>query len=86
DATAFSTDASKLLAVRQVSTIISMALLEGSAFFGCAAYMLESQPWALGVVAAALLLMLVHFPTEGRLRTWLQWQTEELEEMRRQIR
>jgi hypothetical protein len=64
-ATDFRTDASKLLAVRQTSMIVGLALLEGAAFFACIAYLLEAQPWVLATVLAAVLLMIVTFPSEG---------------------
>ena len=84
DAAAFSSDASKLLAVRQTTMIVGLALLEGAAFFGCIAYLVEARPFALGVVLVAVLLMLVNFPTEGRVRAWLQRQADQLAELRQQ--
>lgn len=70
----------KLLAIRQTSTIIGLALLEGAGFFGTLAYLLEGQMLALAVVAAVLLLMILSFPTEGRVRAWLQRQEDFLQE------
>ncbi len=84
DPSDFSTDASKLLAVKQTMTIIGLALLEGAAFLGCIAYLLEAQPFALAVVLVAVILMLVKFPTEGRVRSWLEHQADQLAEVRRQ--
>ena len=53
-AAAFSTDASKLLAVRQTTMIVGLALLEGAAFFACIAYLLEARPYALEAVSKPL--------------------------------
>lgn len=84
NAPAFDTDTSKLLAVRQTTRIIGLALLEGAAFLGCIAYLLEAQPFALGVPLAAILLMLMSFPTESRIRAWLERQIDRLSELRQQ--
>ena len=83
-AEAFRTDSSKLLAVRQATLVVGLALLEGAAFFGCIAFLLEARPFALGVVLVAVLLMLVKFPTEGRVRAWLERQADRLAELRQQ--
>lgn len=82
DAASYNTDALKLLAVRQTSLIVGLALLEGVAFLGCIAYLLEARPFVLGVVLVALTLMLVKFPTEGRVRAWLEQQANLLAELR----
>jgi hypothetical protein len=76
------TDSAKLLAVRQTTKIIALALVEGAACLGGMAYLLEAKPWALGVVAVAILFILFTFPTEGRVRTWLEQQTGRLAEAR----
>jgi hypothetical protein len=82
DPSAYASDAGKLMAVRQTSMIIALALLEGVAFLGCIAYLLEAQPLALAVVAVCVVLMLLNFPTRGRVEAWLERQTAALEEMR----
>jgi hypothetical protein len=79
----FRTDASKLLAVRQTSMIVGLALLEGAAFFACIAYLLEGQLWVLAIILTAMVLMMVSFPTEGRVQSWLAWQADQLDELRR---
>jgi hypothetical protein len=71
-----------LWAVHQNAMIVGLALLEGSAFLGCIAYLLEAQAIALGVVGAAIVLMLCRFPTEARVRTWLERHAAVLTEMR----
>jgi hypothetical protein len=84
DATLFATAGAKLMGVRQASLIAGLALLEGAAFTGCIAYLLEAQVLALGVVGVAILLMLCQFPTEGRVRAWLERQAQALTELRLQ--
>ena len=84
NATDLGTDASKLLAVRQTSLIVGLALVEGTAFFACIAYLLEAQPWVLAIILACVLLMMVNFPTEGRVRSWLAGQADQLDQLRRQ--
>ncbi len=79
---AFETAEAKLLPVKQTTMIIALALLEGAAFLGCNAYLLEGQPLALVVVIVALLLMLIQFPTRTRVQAWLRRQTDLLAEMR----
>jgi hypothetical protein len=78
------TDAGKLLLVRQTTMIIGMAQLEGACFFGGIAYLLEGQPLALVVVVIGLLLLMTKFPTEGRVRSWLDAQMEQLDLYREQ--
>lgn len=77
-------DVSALLTIKQTSMITALAMLEGVAFLGCIAYLLEAQPFALGVVVLALLLMLSIFPTGSRLGDWLQRHSHALSEMRQQ--
>jgi hypothetical protein len=84
NAAGFSTDASKLLAVQQNAMVVGLALLEGTAFFGCIAYLVEAQPFACGLVVLAVILMLLKFPTEGRVRAWLEHQADQLVELRQQ--
>jgi hypothetical protein len=80
----FATDGGKLLAGFQSSLIIGLALLEGAAFFGCVAYLLEAQSFALAIVVVAILLMLVRFPTAGGVRSWLERQGAALSALRAQ--
>jgi hypothetical protein len=82
DPTGFTTDTAKLLVVRQTTLIIALALLEGAAFLGGIAYLLEAQPLALVVVAVATALMLAQFPTESRVRAWLEQQADALAAVR----
>lgn len=74
----------KLLGVYQSTMIVGLALLEGTAFFGCIAYLLEASPWALGIIGIAVALQLLKFPTYSRVRSWLEQQALALAELRRQ--
>ncbi len=65
--------------------IIGRALHEGAAFLGCIAYLMEAQPLALGVAGLAILLMLIRFPTEYRVKTWMRRQLDWLEKAREQV-
>jgi hypothetical protein len=79
------TDSGKLLVVRQTAMIVGLAPLEGASFFGCIAYLIEAHPLALGVVAVGVVLMLLRFPTEGRVQSWLDEQMDALDTIRRQL-
>jgi hypothetical protein len=81
-ATAYPSDAARLLAVYQTKTIIAGALLEGPAFLGGIAYLIEAQPITLGVPVAAVLLMLLTFPTRLRANLWLLRQQSLVDELR----
>ncbi len=78
------TGGAKLWAVRSSTMVVRLALLEGSAFLGVIAYMLEAQILALCVIGVAVFLMLCQFPTEQRVRTWLERQAAVLTEMHRE--
>src|SRR5262249_52921012 len=64
------TDGVKLLTLRARSLIVTLALFEGAAFLGLIAFLVEVQVAALAVVAIAVFLMLLNFPTERRVRNW----------------
>jgi hypothetical protein len=76
------TDVARLLVLRQTTLILALAPLEASAFFGCIAYLLEHRVEALIVAAVTIVLMLLYFPTEGAVRSWLERQTEALTQAR----
>jgi hypothetical protein len=71
------------MAVRQTTMLVGLAPLEGAAFFGCIAYLMEAQPLALVVPGIAMFLMLCRFPTRNRVRDWLVHQTDRLAEMQK---
>jgi hypothetical protein len=81
---AFATGGAKLMAVRLATMVVGLALLEGAAFMGCIAYLLEAQALALGVIGVAAALMLCKFPTENRVRAWLERQADVLAELGQQ--
>jgi hypothetical protein len=76
------TDTEKLMLSRQNAHIIGMALLEGPTMMALIALMLEGQVLALAAAGLGLLLILARFPTEGRIRPWLEEQTERLTQLR----
>jgi hypothetical protein len=78
----YGTVPAQLLAVRQSTLLVGLALLEGTAFMGCVAFLSEGQPLVLALVGAAVLLMLLRFPTAGRERAWLERQADQLAQLR----
>jgi hypothetical protein len=74
----------RLAGIRQTGSIISAALLEAAAFTALIAYLLSRQTWLLGIVAAVLVVMLIQFPGEGRLRAWIDGQLQKLRGMRQE--
>ncbi len=79
----YADDVGKLMAVRQTTLIITLALFEGAAMLGIMAYMLEGELLTLGVPLVALGVMLANFPTQDRLRLWLQEQEDRVADLRR---
>lgn len=73
----------KLLSLRQTTMIVGLAPLEGAGFFGCAAYLVEHQVAVLSIAGVAILLMLLRFPTAGRVSAWLEQQAAVLLDMQR---
>jgi hypothetical protein len=76
------TDAGKLLAVYQTQLIIGAALLEGPAFVGLLAYMLEGHWAGLLVGAVCLLALMAKFPTRHGVQGWLDQQMQQIKEQR----
>ena len=75
-------DTAELLGIRQGTMIVGLALLEGTAFTACIAFLLEAHVSALIIVGLNLLLMLALFPTRNRVRNWLDKQTMALQDLR----
>jgi hypothetical protein len=75
-------EVARLLLIRQTNLILALASLEGSACFGCIAYLVEQRVEALIVAAVSIVLMLLYFPTQGAMRSWLERQTEALTQAR----
>lgn len=76
------TDDHRLMAVRQTSLIISLALVEAFGFLGCIGYLLEANFLALIPVGVALGMMGVFFPTKSAVASWLAARREDLERER----
>ena len=72
----------KLLMIRQTTLIVSQAMLEGAGFLAAIAYLVERNQIGLFVGCAAAVLMIVKFPTAGRVRDWVHFQQTALQEMR----
>jgi ABC-type Co2+ transport system permease subunit len=76
------THTAELIGIWQNTFIISRALLEGAGFFGGVAYLVEKHWLGLAVAVTAAAVMLLTFPTEDRIRSWVQNQEAVLDEMR----
>lgn len=77
-------DEATLMAVRQTSLIIGLALWEGVAFMSVIAFLLEGDPLVLAVAGVAILFMLGRFPTMSNVQAWLERQQSLLNELRQQ--
>jgi hypothetical protein len=75
-------DLRQLLILRQTTLIVGGALMEGAAFTALIGYLLEKQPYALGIALACVLLIVVTFPTFDRITQWLAVQMDRLEQLR----
>ncbi|MEX2285913.1 MAG: hypothetical protein WD648_02415 [Planctomycetaceae bacterium] len=65
--------------VFQTRTIIEGGILEGAALFAIVAFMVSSQWWLLGVPGALIALMLVTFPTKGRIEQFIHEHKQQLD-------
>jgi hypothetical protein len=63
-------------ALYQTRLIMRSALLEGAAFFQLIAYLIEGQPWSLGVGLGLLVVLLTQFPTRGGVEWWVESQRD----------
>jgi hypothetical protein len=72
-------DAQYLLPVYQLKTIVSAAMFEGLGFFAMIAYLIERNPISLGIAVAMILGVAAHFPTQGRIISWVDRQLEAVE-------
>lgn len=71
-----------LLFLFQTRLIISCALLEGAAFFNLIAHMIERQQVSLAMVGLLLGAMIVRFPTQARLESWVTDEIRSIDELR----
>jgi hypothetical protein len=78
------TDVVKLMRAWQTTDLIMLGLLASAGVVGCIAYHMEPNILDLAIVAVAVALMLYKFPTEKRLRAWLNRQVDVLAGLRRQ--
>jgi hypothetical protein len=78
----FTTDSERLLEISQIDVLAYLAPLEGAAFLGCIAYLIDANSIALLVTGTAIVLMLIRFPSNWRVCDWLERQTEKLAELR----
>jgi len=65
-------DREALLPVYMTMTIISAAMAEGAALFGCVMLLLSGSPMDLIFIALPLLVMLWLFPTPGKWRGFVE--------------
>ena len=66
----------------QTLLIIRSAILEGAIFFCLVSYMPEGQTIAMVAAGVLLLLLLVQFPTMGRMSAWVENELMVAEQMR----
>jgi hypothetical protein len=78
----FSSGVSQVMAVYQTQAIVRMATLEGAGFCALAMYFTEPHWLNLAVALIALALLIVQFPTRGRVEDWLDRQRLKLEGLR----
>jgi hypothetical protein len=71
-----------LIATYQTTLIVSCAILEGAGFFNVVAYLLEHQQ--MNAIAAVVLavLILIQFPTSGRLVSWVEDELNTIDRLR----
>lgn len=65
-------DADGWCGVYQTKLIIGLAILEGAAFFNVIVVQMEHQWFPLAIAGVLLFWMLVQFPTETRVRQWIE--------------
>jgi hypothetical protein len=73
-------DAGALYGVYQTKTIVGAALLEGAAFLGITAFLLEGTWIALGVGVGMAAVILTMFPSAPRAAEWIQQQLRRIDE------
>lgn len=71
-----------LVAMYQTTLIIGCGILEGAAFFNAVVFMLERQQMNLIAAAVLAVLILVQFPTGGRLVSWVEDELNNIDRLR----
>lgn len=75
-------DLTQLLGLKQTILIVTLALFEGPAFFGCIALLLEQQLYVIAVPVVSLVGMALNFPTDIAVRNWLETNARRVLELR----
>jgi hypothetical protein len=77
----FSSGLARMMSVFQTQAIVRMATLEGAGFCALAMYFTEPHWLNLAVALVALALLVVQFPTRGRIEDWLERQLAALQSL-----
>jgi hypothetical protein len=76
-------DDAQYATILQTHFIIRAALLEGTIFYQLIAYLVEGQPWTLGLAVFFWLVLLAKFPTDTGTRRWIEAQRDQVELLRK---
>ena len=75
-------DLVQLLGLKQAMLILTLSLYEGPALLACTALLLERQAYVVAVPLLALSGMALNFPTENKVRNWLEINARRVLELR----
>ena len=75
-------DVGPIAVVYQTRLIVSVAFLEGAAFFNLIAYLLEGQLMSLTAAAIMLIALVSRFPTASQMTGWVEEQLKAIEQLR----
>lgn len=67
--------------VFQTELIIALAMLEGAAFFNLIALLISKSGFSLMAVVLLVCLMLLRFPTENKVSSWVEFKLREITEL-----
>ena len=67
----------KLCLLLQTSTIVSVGLFEGAAFFAIVVYFIEGSLLSVILAVALIFALMLHFPTRSRVIGWMERQLTE---------
>lgn len=82
DVPAGSGDVGLLAGVYQTRLIVAASMIEGAAFLNLVAYLLEGHVWTLAAAAVLLFILLMQFPTTGRVENWVSDELESVQQLR----
>jgi hypothetical protein len=71
-----------LVATYQTTLIVRCAILEGAGFFNGVAYLFERQQMNAIAAVALAVLILIQFPTSGRLVSWVEGELNTINRLR----